>query len=169
MRDSFIVALMLIASIVVGGVLYLFGPGVFHIVPSTSSTTSTPGGVSYTTLAQGEDGHQDTRVNYRIMNNNELAQLWAIVYGQSGPVMPNVDFSKNEVLAVFDGSHTTGGYSISIKNISDAGGQRMVTVLRTTPSQNCSISSDITSPFIIVTVPKTTLPLAHTDVSTTGC
>ncbi len=170
MRDSIVVAFVLSASIAVGGLLYLFGPSVFHQVPNLSGSTSTPGGVSYVTLAQGQNAHEDDRVNYRIMNADQLGQLWDMVYGQTGPDVPNVDFSKNEVLAVFDGSHTTTGYSVSVQNISDADGQRTVTVQRLAPSDSCPVDSTISSPFIIISVPKTSLPLAHVDVpATSGC
>jgi hypothetical protein len=168
MKDSFIVALVLIASIIIGGVLYLFGPNVFHELPMSAGQTVTPGGVAYETLAQGQDAREDMRVNYRIMNSNELSQLWAMVYGQTGPSVPAVDFTKNEVLGIFDGSHSSGGYSVSVQDISDKNGQRTVTVLRTSPGPNCATTGKITSPFIILSVPKTSLPLTHVDVSATG-
>jgi len=163
MRDTLIVLFTLIAAVVIGGLLYLFGPSIFQTVPST--TTSLHGGnVTYTVIAAGKNAPGiDTRVNYRITTSDQLVALWDMVYGESGPSVPIIDFDKYEVLAVFDGSHTTSGYDIKVSSVSDSNGMRTVTVTRTMPGPNCSTGGSITSPFVIISAPKTPLQLTHID------
>jgi hypothetical protein len=165
MRDVFLIGIAGLIALLVGGLLYMFGPG------------SAPGGVGggpqvaadgsiivpFTVLRQGDNGPQNVgRVNYRIKTQEQLETLWGMLYGANAEKTPYVDFSTNEVLAVFDGSHATGGYSVSVAQVTDADA-RTVSITRASPGSACIVTQAFTAPFELIVLPKSTLPLTHQD------
>lgn len=167
MRDALVIFVTLIAAIVIGGSLYLFGGKAMH----DASITKGPSGSTLVRLAEGTNATSfDTRVNYHITNQTDLDTLWKMVYGDNGPIVPNVAFDSNDVIAVFDGSHSTSGYTVHVTDVSDTGGQRVIHVLRTVPDPTCAATSGITSPFEILALSKSSLPLTHVDeMATSSC
>lgn len=191
MRDLYIVVGAAVLAIAVGSLIYFSTPtdtatsptalpqavaeqeqpaanqGVSSAAAAAASLSGTP--VKFTVLKKGTDAPAGLdRVNYRVHDATQLATLWQMLYGdQTNP--PKVDFEKNEVLAVFDGTHPTGGYAVSITQIAD-GDVRTVAVTHVAPGKGCMTSEALTMPYEIVTVPKTALKLSHQDVaSTTAC
>ncbi|MEA2701825.1 MAG: hypothetical protein QOE22_534 [Candidatus Parcubacteria bacterium] len=167
MRDALIIFVAIILAIVIGGYLFLnggpeFNPGSIALPQSQQPASS------FWVLAEGQDaGGVDRRTNFRIMTDDEFRALWSLVYGTGGPAVPAVDFSKDEVIAVFDGSHSSGGYRVEVTGVTDAEGKRTVSILREMPGEDCTVTAGITSPFQIVRVPKTSLPLAKEEQSRT--
>jgi hypothetical protein len=171
MRSGAVIPILIILSIAIGGILYLYGGSAFHQTFSSATTyTGTPDG-NFTILAQGEKaaGIED-RVNYRITDESQFEILWYMIYTTSGPAVPNVDFSKKEVLAVFDGSHSTGGYGIRINSVQDVKGTRVISITHRVPGDSCSLSNTPSSPFMLVVVDKTPLSLDHEEaIETNHC
>jgi hypothetical protein len=158
-------------AILLGAGLYYFGPAFLRSSFTTSlqnnKTLSSPS-ISITVLGQGSNASAITnRINYRITNAADLQNLWLMVYGEddSHPV-PTIDFTKNEVLGVFDGTHATDGYSITVKSVVDQDPVRTVTIEHDSPIANCKEPSAQISPFELVEVHSTTLSISHID--TTG-
>ena len=167
MRDFSILGTIVVVSILLGAGLYLFGGPAFHGASAQSPGASSP--VKFTVLETGDNAPAvNQRVNYLITSNDELAQLWQMVYGNNGPEIPQVDFSTKNVIAVFDGSHSESGYSIIVTRIEDIAGKRVVTVDRIAPPATCTNNADASSPFQIVSMPKSDLPLDHADISVRG-
>jgi hypothetical protein len=161
MRDLLIILGVIVAAIAVGAVLFFFGPPAFHTLPNSS------GNVSFTLLKEGTNAlSMSDRANYEIQNQEQLKELWGYVQGNPDSV-PSIDFTKQEVLAVFDGTHSTGGYHIDISKITEANGTRTVQVVRTAPGANCTSNQGLTGPYQVVIVPASTLPLTHVDTSVT--
>lgn len=154
--------IIILAAVAVGGLLYLYGGPAFHKSYVNSSPTAPfvpqvqPG---ITVLASGDAPTVSQRVNYLITTNDQLTQLWQMLYTDSGQPVPNVDFNTNEVLALFDGSHSTGGYGIQLTSVDDSGGKRTVTITHFAPGDSCVPPGGATSPFIIVSVSKSSLPI----------
>jgi hypothetical protein len=168
MRDAIIIFVAIILSIAIGGYLYLNGGPTFNDVPSTDVGTFSRS--SFDVLAEGQDsGGVDRRTNFRIVSDEEFNELWSMLYTSGGPAIPSVDFSKNEVIAVFDGSHSSGGYSVEVTDVSDADGVRTVDITRHEPTDDCVVASSITSPFVIIRVSKSALPLAKEETLVAGC
>lgn len=160
MRDGWIIVLIIIASVSIGGILYIFGGSAFQ---SSSPAAEKPRD-GITILAQGANATNVTqRVNYRITNVDELEALWELIYGSNPPSMPVVDFAHKEVLAVFDGSHSTGGYGVMVEAMKDEDGKRIIHITHTEPGTSCNPMSGGSSPFIVVETEKTTLPLAREE------
>ncbi len=167
MRDAIIIFVAIILSIVVGGYLYLNGGPAFN-GPTTDIVFEPQS--SFTVLTEGQDsGSVDRRTNFRITTEEELQELWSMIYSSGGPGIPHVDFSEDEVIAVFDGSHSSAGYRVEVTDVTDADGKRTVRITRHAPTDDCAVASVITSPFVIISVPKTTLPLAKEEAQMTGC
>ena len=161
MRDALVIFIAIILSIVIGGYLFMNGGTQFNTPPGVAIETTDS---SVMILAEGQNsGSVDRRTNYRIMTDVELQELWTMVHGQSGPGVPNIDFSEYEVIAIFDGTHSSGGYDVDITDITDANGVRAVHILRQSPGDNCAVTEAITSPFQIVRVSKSPLPISKEE------
>ncbi|MDR3548058.1 MAG: protease complex subunit PrcB family protein [Candidatus Pacebacteria bacterium] len=166
MRDLYLIGFIAVVAVALGTFLFFFGPSslrseVNQALVSTTGTNT----VHYTVLAQGTKAvGVSARTNYRIQNTNDLEALWALVYGYNDtPAAPTVDFSQDEVIAVFDGSNPTTGYSINVSSITDSQGKRLVLINHDSPDQTCKVKNTATDPFEILVVPKTNLTLAHQD------
>lgn len=157
MRDILIIGIACAAAILLGAWLY-FSPA--------AAPAPAPGAATFRVLDQGAtSGSITERKNYRIKNQDELEELWKMLHGTGAPA--NIDFDTSEVIAVFDGTHATGGYSISIESITDnPGGARAVAIVHAEPGTSCLTSDGITSPFQIVVLPKSASPLTHEDRTT---
>jgi hypothetical protein len=156
--------LVIIVSVVLAAGLYLWGGAAFS---GQGGSTNSP--IRFTVLQTGENSPAiSDRVNYRITSLSELAQLWAMIYGNNGPTIPQIDFAYDEVIAVFDGSHAEGGYSIAVSRIENVNGKTVITVKRTTPGTGCSAAGNGSAPFQIVKMPKSANDLGHVDVMASG-
>jgi hypothetical protein len=126
---------------------------------------SGPAPVAFSVVAQGSDsGMIAERKNFRIKSQDELAALWVMVYGTAGPEMPRIDFTKDELLAVFEGTRPTGGYTVAVVSVFDEPGSRSVTIQHEVPGDSCMTSQAITSPFSMVRLQKTGAPLTRHDL-----
>jgi PrcB C-terminal len=174
MRSIRIILGICAAAILLGCLLFFFGPPSLQsevnaaLQPSSAPMTSSSGVVTYTVLQQGTNAISiNDRTNYRIMTQSDFQSLWSLVYGNTGtPAIPTIDFSKYEVLAVFDGTHSTTGFSINVQGITEQNGVRTVMIDHVSPGAGCTPVSKVTSPFEIVEVPKTASSLAHIDTKT---
>jgi hypothetical protein len=169
MRNFLLVAGIAIVAIVLGMLLFLFGPKSLQSDVNNallSGQIGTPKPPVYVVLEAGTDAISiSDRTNYRIMRAQDLSALWPLVYGdRDAPPIPSVDFSKYEVLAIFDGTHSAGGFDVKITDISDANPVRTVVIDHITPGPTCGTQGP-SSPFKIIQVPKTTFSLSHKDVT----
>lgn len=122
------------------------------------------GPVPFTVLEEGANAKDIIEgKNYVIQNEEELSLLWSMIYGEDAPPMPAVDFATEEVLAVFAGEQATGGYDISVKDIVQENGTRVVTILHEMPEEGCMTTQAITSPFELVRVPAGSGSITHED------
>jgi hypothetical protein len=164
------VALIIIIAVVVGGMLFLYGGDAFTKPPQLSwQTQNQNSGGNFTVLSRGQHAFSiDQQVNYRITDESQFETLWVMTHTTSGPTLPKIDFSKKEVLAIYGGSHSTGGYDVTITSIEDTGGKRVITVRYTEPGDACVVSDTATNPYILVVTNKSPLPLEHKKVFETN-
>ncbi len=156
MKDILILGVACAAAILLGAWLYFGGA-------TSGEPPRMEGAVSFAVLDQGSSsGDVTERKNYRIKSQDELAELWRMVHGTGAPT--TVDFTKQEVIAVFDGTHVTGGYEVAIASVVDvATGSRTVSIVRTEPGESCMTTESITSPYQIIVVPKSDAPFAREE------
>lgn len=163
MKDLLIIFGMIVVVLAAGAALFFFGPTSFRTALHSGSSPS----ITFRVLKEGNDATaMPIRANYKITSPAQMSELWGDIGGAPGTA-PNIDFSKEEVLAIFDGTHTTGGYSIAVSGITDAGTTRTVNVTRTAPGSGCAQASGIISPYQIIAIPMSSDALTHVDTGKT--
>jgi len=66
---------------------------------------------------------------------------------------PDVDFSRDVVVAVAAGQRSTGGYEIAVDRVTQVDGELQVEVVERTPGPNCLTTTSLTQPVDVVVVP----------------
>jgi len=89
-----------------------------------------------------------------ISDDKEWSGLWARIHNNVTPVpnMPQMNFSREQVLAVFMGQKNTGGFGIEIKRVIDTGKQIVAMVEETTPPEGGIVTMAITQPYHVVKI-----------------
>ena len=119
--------------------------------------------VAYARITQGMHANVNMRVNYLIRSADDLASLWQAL-GDAGR-QPAVDFTQYAVLALFAGQVPNPGYTITASKITDTAVNRLVSITLTSPGAGCFEPQVIATPYELVLVPRTSLPLAHEDIT----
>ncbi len=74
------------------------------------------------------------------------------------PKLPDVDFSKNQVIAIFAGQKPTGGYRVQVLSVTETpwngAPARLVKYRVQTPPKNAITTQVITNPFLFRVVPR---------------
>lgn len=175
MRDTIVILSVIAASIILGAGLYFFGPEQFRIIPATSqpaSVTQVPeartGPVEFFIVDEGSYAADVTeRTNYVVNGDEHFDRLWNMVHGDVPPPMPAIDFMTYDVIAVFAGEQPTGGYTAAVTGVEDTEDERIVHITITAPGEGCMTTQAITSPYQIVRVPLSGLPLSKEYTETT--
>lgn len=173
MRDILIVLVMILAALGIGAALYVYGPPEFtqtpepsgeEALPVTPVVSPTPTDVRVTVLDQGTNaGAASSRKNAAAYDTEAFKRLWQMAHGNDGTPLPAVDFTKEYVIGVFAGTRSSGGYSIEVSNVTDDAEARTVTITLTKPGPGCIQSQALTSPYQIVSVPLSGLPLSKEE------
>ena len=83
------------------------------------------------------------------------ANAWAAFWSELGVgERPDVDFTRDMVVAVAAGQQPSGGFEIAVERVSQSNGQLTIEVLETTPGPNCMTASTLTQPVDVVVIPK---------------
>lgn len=164
MRNTGLLVLFALIAAGAGAAVYMYGNKPL-LAPPPSEVTATS--IAFTELASGTDASVTKRVNYLITTDDELRDLWKLL-GAHGE-RPVIDFTKEAVIAVFAGEEPSAGYSIAVSAITDTT-ERMVTVQIAAPGVTCLAAQVVTTPYQVLKMPKSDLPLTHEDITTTtGC
>ncbi len=115
---------------------------------SCSSTKSK--NVSYQVLTDSAYKGKKTQSYEVIDNHNDLNKLYALVKDE---LVPNVDFAKSRIVALFMGEKNTGGYAIGIESIRQEKGKVIVKVKKSYPDGMATMA--LSQPFTIVKINTT--------------
>jgi len=80
------------------------------------------------------------------------------VYGQvnktrkPGFPIPDIDFSKETIVAVFMGEKSTGGFGVSVEEVKEENRKLMVAIKERKPNPKDMVTTVITQPFCIVKI-----------------
>lgn len=163
MKDKSILIGLSVAAIVIGVLIFAYG-GMASPPQQPANVASAATVVPFMPLAQGEQTSVTERVNYLITSPAQLSELWKTMHATGTP--PSVDFSTQDVLAVFAGNAPSS--TIKIAKIEDSNA-RMVSIIIARPDGACAPKA-ASSPYQLVAVAASSLPLAHEDViATTSC
>lgn len=109
-------------------------------------------GTTFELLKQESYGGMEDESNLVIKTQQELNSL----YNKLGiGTAPQIDFERNNVVALFMGQKNTGGYSISIGKISVTDDTTVIFAKRTVPPTGGVVSMALTAPYCIAVIPKT--------------
>ena len=106
--------------------------------------------ISFELLKQDAYGGRDAKSTAIITSQGQLQELYKELGWSSAPA---VDFSKNNVVALFMGQKRTGGYSINVRKVTVEDDTATVEVLETSPEGMATMA--LTAPYCIVVIPKT--------------
>lgn len=138
---------VIVVAVVAGIFLLMYGVSVSRTPSSTAIS------VPFTKLAQGTQSTVSVRTNYLITSASELEKLWKMIDAKGSS--PAIDFTKSSVVAIFAGT---------VAKVEDTN-VRTVMVALVMPDGRCLSKNATTTPYELVTVPITSLPLAHQDIS----
>lgn len=106
-----------------------------------------------------------TRRRLVIRDTDRWREFWSEVMArkQPRPDAPKVDFERNMVIAAAMGTRQTGGYAISIEDVSRGHGRITVTVLESSPGPDCSTIQAFTAPVVAVRVRRSDEPVTFVE------
>lgn len=91
-----------------------------------------------------------------IRNPEKWKNLWSQIHSNREPMpaTPTIDFSNQMIIGYFLGQRTSGGYSVSIENVSETGEKIVVAISQTSPGPGSIVSQALTSPYAIQVIPR---------------
>jgi len=126
-------------------------------------------GPAVTELAHGFWGGPYTVQTQVITSASGLASIWSQWGAMGSP--PSVDFSKRTVVAICIGVRATGGYTVAVTGSSVQGNDRLVTYQEAQPGPNCGVTSALSTPWVIASVPRVSgnVTFSAQSVKTRNC
>jgi len=126
------------------------------LILHTFGVTGTGTRIGFQTVVKGSvSGYENS--TYCVIND---ADQWADIWNKYGrimlpqPSLPDVDFSRSTIIAVFMGQCLTTGYGIEVKEIVDTGLSVVVKIEKTYPGKGCAVGEMLTYPHHIIKVDK---------------
>ncbi|MBT8309341.1 MAG: protease complex subunit PrcB family protein, partial [Bacteroidia bacterium] len=110
----------------------------------------------YFVILQEAYGGLEKEENRVITNNKELHEAYGIInrFRRPGLPVPEIDFEKYNVVAIFLGERSSGGYSAEISSISSVKNDLVINVKENRPNPDENQVTAICQPFCFVKIPK---------------
>lgn len=108
-------------------------------------------------LASGSQSQITTARERLVTSQAEWTALWA--EHAPGQPAPAVDFARSSVVALFLGTRPTAGYGIRLREARVDGDTLMVRYEEQTPGPDTMAAELLTSPFLIVALPRHSGPV----------
>ncbi len=132
------------------------GLGLSLLLTACATTAAQDKGMAMDVIVQGNhSGIRFERMEI-IRSAADFQNLWAAHFAPEVPTdpLPDVDFKRDMVVAVFLGQFRTGGYSAEIRSVTATGDTIVVDVVRSSPGAGCMRTQALTQPFVIAKVPR---------------
>jgi hypothetical protein len=100
-----------------------------------------------------------------IRSRNEWVSWWrrpSVLPGASATTtlpLPPIDFRRHTLLVADSGPKPTAGYSVAVQSINDDGASVQVSIVETTPGENCQLLPVVTHPMVMVLMPRVGKPI----------
>lgn len=111
--------------------------------------------VVWDVIAEGSQAVGFDEPTFRLVESeSEFLALWNRAYGSQldVPTLPDVDFGRETVLAIFQGQRPTGGYGIDVRDATLEGGDLFVDMRFREPAPDAIVTQALTSPWLMVRV-----------------
>lgn len=138
------------------GVFYLLGFKIAFPAQEMQLILNFGKSVSFETVSKGNSSNQEEKADYVIDSNSQWVDLWEkMSFGTTPqPELPSINFNDEIVIAVFQGSKSSTGYSVEITNIRESDDYLEVFVREDEPKQDENAGMKLTEPFHVVKIKK---------------
>jgi hypothetical protein len=118
-------------------------------------------GALFSTIERGSASGITRSTTLAIKSEDEWHRIWAQHVSVRAPMPspPQIDFSREMVIAVFAGERTTGGFTVEVTAIEHSTGAIRVTYRESGPPPDSLLAQAITQPYHIVTTPRLERPI----------
>ncbi len=101
-----------------------------------------------------------------IGSQKQWERVWGL-HASLGATPPTVNFERFDVLALFMGAQTTGGFAQTVTSVTSNGNQVDVFVNDVSPGPGCAVIEVLTNPALFLRIPKLGLPVGfhHTPIA----
>ena len=125
--------------------------------------------LEFSTLYKGFYCTQNKRENNIIKDSKALEAFWNKTFAKEFPIrdLPRIDFSKQMLIACFNGEFNSGGHSIEITKITKSKRSIQINVDITRPGMKCATSAAFTQPYHIILVDLFETNIDFVDSTTT--
>jgi hypothetical protein len=110
--------------------------------------------VPFRTVVHGEDSAAGRRQSFTIRGEQRWRKAWDRLGDGDEP--PDIDFTREMLIAVTQGRQPSGGHEIRITRIERTAAGWLVSVVEKEPARGCPSAGVITTPFHVVRVPRST-------------
>ncbi len=95
-------------------------------------------------------------------NQSQLLNLWNQAYGNrlTPPPLPDIDFRRETVVAMFMGTKPTGGYGLDVRGVSLDGSELYVDISTIVPKPGAITTQALTSPWVMLRIPRANVSVA---------
>ena len=133
------------------------------------NTTTKERQLEFSTLHKGFYCTQNKREDNIIKDSKALEAFWNKTFAKEFPIrdLPRIDFSKQMLIACFNGEFNSGGHSIEITKITKSKRSIQINVDITRPGMKCATSAAFTQPYHIILVDLFETNIDFVDSTTT--
>jgi len=145
----------------------LLAPGIAGTAEACSACGDDDGAVvSFVPVGKGSYGGVSDRRFVVVKDEIEWKELWGEINGNVLPLppLPEIDFSRQVLAAVFQGLKRSGGYSISVEAIIETGDRVTVSVREQEPGPQNLVTMALSSPWEVVAFPLPQKPVLFTSI-----
>lgn len=132
-----------------------------------SKTVETIESVEFSVVKSGADSGYKKAQNSIIGSQREMDMTWEKLYGNLSrkPPIPMVDFSTKQLLLVTMGEQPSGGYSISVREVSQHSRGVVVTIEDAKPGKSCINTSVLTYPFQLIEMSRVAAEMSYVRIA----
>lgn len=110
--------------------------------------------LGFETLKDSVLPEKTTAGNFQLDNEEDWKKMWQQQTAKEPKEGSGIDFSKDTVLAVLDGSKDSSGYEILIKQVVETKEKIKVFVEKAVPGDSCRFAKALSNPYHLVKLPK---------------
>ena len=132
---------------------------------NTKETTSNIKEISFKSIEKGTNGGFENPTTKLINNQAGFEDLWQKIWNRTSdkPQIPEVDFSKNQLILVAIGAKNNGGYGLEIEKITETKNELNVIYFETKAGEKCMTTQAIVFPFELIEIEKTSKNVVFTS------
>jgi PrcB C-terminal len=125
-------------------------------VPTDNSAYQAPDEeLIWDVLAEGGQATGVEQAEYALIaNEDQLLNFWNRAHGSqlNVPPLPNIDFRRETIVAAFAGIKPTGGYGLSVDQVTFEGNDAYIDLTEVQPAADAITTQALTSPWVMLRI-----------------